>query len=766
MKPIEGTLTISSDDPDEGSVIVDLTGEGIGEVEVIPNENVESSRWGRMLDRQGDFLAIGAYEYNNWRGGVWIFNYDGQNWVQQNRFGPQGGTQISLGHSVDFYGDYLAVGAAEDNPGGMYHGGSVYMYHYDGQEWSLQRVLTRNSPGNEDCIGVSVSMHGDYFAAGAHWADAPGVNDAGLVCIFKRNGENWNQTAIIRNDDPQVGAYYGRRVDLFGDYLIVGSPYHDNQTGAAYVYHREGESWILQTELNADDREAGDRFGVEVCLEGDYALVGAYYDDNQRGSAYIFHRDGDNWVQQAKLVTSDGEADDQFGFRGEISGNRIVMCSWRDDVEGMANVGSLYLFERNGNNWTEVRKIVADGAIAGDEVGFGLDFSGNMIVVGAEQGINGGSDDNAVYVLTIDDPVCDIAVSPANLDFGLQATGQIFAMPLAVSNEGDDELLVSGVTVTGNAFTTDFQEQFAIQPGESHELIVTFTPEQMENYAEALTIISDDPDEPEVHVQLQGTGAEPRITVTPETVNFNPINVGVSGTAAITVQNTGNANLTVSSVTIEGLYFSIDFNAEITIVPESSQNLTVTFAPETYGEYAGLVTISSSDPTQNQIAIALSGVGLAPDIVLGQASLDFGNVNPNGESTDQILTISNNGNGDLTVIGITPDNNTFTTNFGGQQIIHSGDNLQVTVMFDPDDYGEFAGTLTIQSDDLDEAAAALDLSGVGADEIKILADDAAAGDQFGTSVSIHGNYAIVGVAHSDDDGESSGSVYPESVNKT
>ena len=179
-----------------------------------------------------------------------------------------------------------------------------------------------------------------------------------------------------------------------------------------------------------------------------------------------------------------------------------------------------------------------------------------------------------------------------------------------------------------------------------------------------------------------------------------------------------------------------------------------------------LYSVRSLLETQNQIAIALSGVGLAPDIVLGQASLDFGNVNPNGESTDQILTISNNGNGDLTVIGITPDNNTFTTNFGGQQIIHSGDNLQVTVMFDPDDYGEFAGTLTIQSDDLDEAAAALDLSGVGADEIKILADDAAAGDQFGTSVSIHGNYAIVGVAHSDDDGESSGSVYPESVNKT
>ena len=51
-----------------------------------------------------------------------------------------------------------------------------------------------------------------------------------------------------------------------------------------------------------------------VSISGDYALVGAYYDDDggnrNSGSAYTFVRDGTSWSQQAKLVASDAAADD------------------------------------------------------------------------------------------------------------------------------------------------------------------------------------------------------------------------------------------------------------------------------------------------------------------------------------------------------------------------------------------------------------------------------------------------------------------------
>ena len=49
-----------------------------------------------------------------------------------------------------------------------------------------------------------------------------------------------------------------------------------------------------------------------VSINGDYAIVGADMDDNNTGSAYIFRRDGSNWVEEQKLTASDGATDDYF----------------------------------------------------------------------------------------------------------------------------------------------------------------------------------------------------------------------------------------------------------------------------------------------------------------------------------------------------------------------------------------------------------------------------------------------------------------------
>ena len=45
------------------------------------------------------------------------------------------------------------------------------------------------------------------------------------------------------------------------------------------------------TKLTASDGSSNDDFGYSVSLYGDYALIGAYY-DSQKGSAYIFKRNG------------------------------------------------------------------------------------------------------------------------------------------------------------------------------------------------------------------------------------------------------------------------------------------------------------------------------------------------------------------------------------------------------------------------------------------------------------------------------------------
>ena len=65
--------------------------------------------------------------------------------------------------------------------------------------------------------------------------------------------------------------------------------------------------------LTASDGAADDDFGQSVSISGNYSIVGAYGDDGDKGSAYIYNWDETAWNQSAKLTASDGAVEDYFG---------------------------------------------------------------------------------------------------------------------------------------------------------------------------------------------------------------------------------------------------------------------------------------------------------------------------------------------------------------------------------------------------------------------------------------------------------------------
>ena len=105
-----------------------------------------------------------------------------------------------------------------------------------------------------------------------------------------------------------------------------------------------------EVKLTASDGAAGDCFGISVAISGDYAVVGACYNDSaysDSGSAYIFERNGTAWTQQAKITASDGAdgaADDYFGYSIAISGDYAVVGASHDDCVG-SNSGSAYIYD-------------------------------------------------------------------------------------------------------------------------------------------------------------------------------------------------------------------------------------------------------------------------------------------------------------------------------------------------------------------------------------------------------------------------------------
>ncbi|MCH7498230.1 MAG: hypothetical protein IH971_10315, partial [Candidatus Marinimicrobia bacterium] len=162
-----------------------------------------------------------------------------------------------------------------------------------------------------DKFGESVSISGDYAVVGSF--------GAGSAYVFKRNSTSWTQEAKLLASDGFQGDYFGITVSISGDYAIVGAWGDDDNgsfSGSAYLFKRTGTSWAQEAKLLPSDGAAGDQFGFSVSISGDYAVVGAPFDDDngtESGSAYVFKRTGTSWAQEAKLLPSDGAAGDWFG---------------------------------------------------------------------------------------------------------------------------------------------------------------------------------------------------------------------------------------------------------------------------------------------------------------------------------------------------------------------------------------------------------------------------------------------------------------------
>jgi hypothetical protein len=181
---------------------------------------------------------------------------------------------------------------------------------------------------------------------------------------------------------------FGYWVALDGDTALVGVPSDDdggNDSGTAYVFVRLGGVWTQQAKLTAGDAAEGDRFGRSVALDRDTALVGARADDDggdDSGSVYVFVRSKEIWTQQAKLTAGDAAEGDLFGHSVALDRDTALVGANRDDGEG-TDSGSAYIFVRDGGIWTQQARLTAGDAAAGDLFGESVSVSENTALVGA-----------------------------------------------------------------------------------------------------------------------------------------------------------------------------------------------------------------------------------------------------------------------------------------------------------------------------------------------------------------------------------------------
>lgn len=302
------------------------------------------------------------------------------------------------------------------------------------------------NPGLSD----SLSLKGDLMAAGYPQGDGPTPKQAprGTVHIYRRANGLWAFEQELVSSDTVLGTNFGDAVDVDGDTLIVGAPRTTKiidlpggqqnafTEGAAFIFERVGGVWTEITKLiPPDDPQDTVRFGNAVAIEGDFMVIGAFFDEPvtfQSGSAYIYRRIAGSWVFQEKLIAPTPIGGAQFGRSVSIHSGRLAIGAPRD-LGTSDSSGKVYLYDLKPSGVELVQQLVPSSTVFGDNFGQDVALYGDRLVVGACYADSSVQDSGSVHVF---DAVNGIWIPGPILESPQSIQAELSGWSVAVNDAG------------------------------------------------------------------------------------------------------------------------------------------------------------------------------------------------------------------------------------------------------------------------------------------------------------------------------------------
>jgi|GEM_PF-2121908 len=357
----------------------------------------DTDSFGYSVDLSGNYAIIGSYrnrENSSGAGAAYIFENQNGNWSQIAKLTANDGARNDyFGISVSISNNQAIVGAYYDDDSGS-QSGSAYIFENQNGNWNQIAKLTADDANVYDRFGISVSIIDDYAFVGAHLDDDNGSN-TGSVYIFKKEGATWLQYDKLTSTNTSS---FGTSISLFEDKIFIGAP----NSNAAYIFEHQNNTWIETHKLTPNDAVLFNKFGYSVSIHDNYAIVGAYGDDDKdtdAGSIYIFENQNGTWLQVTKLTAEDGTARDYFGHSVSIYGNYAIVGAYKDDDKG-TDSGSAYIFENQNGEWRQISKLTLEDGASEDYFGYAVFMSENHTIIGAYQDDDPRFRNGSVYTMS------------------------------------------------------------------------------------------------------------------------------------------------------------------------------------------------------------------------------------------------------------------------------------------------------------------------------------------------------------------------------
>ncbi|QDV18654.1 Calx-beta domain protein [Gimesia panareensis] len=382
------------------------------EIKLVGTGTETSDQFGTTVAIDGNTVVVGAIgddDSGSLAGAIYIYDAS-QGWDnlvetkviparipnQDDYYGVGSYTQ-NFGGSIDIEGTTIVVGASSTGP----QSNSVYIY--DGTDgWDQVRESRISLPKDSEIydrgFGATVAYHNNNLIVALQ--DKLTDSDVARVYSFTRP-PRYNHLVQSQTVIPPApladGDHTGYEIVVDGDFMAVAankSDLADTDAGVVYIYQRHrndianesDDTWEYHSTLTAFDAQEGDQFGTSLALDGDTLVIGAFHESTLgegSGAAYVYRLNGSTWELEEKLTASDGVAGDYFGISVAIENNIIVVgASYRDSDSMLYNAaGAVYIFSRNGNNWSEVQRLTASNAAASYHFGTSVAIQNSTIFV-------------------------------------------------------------------------------------------------------------------------------------------------------------------------------------------------------------------------------------------------------------------------------------------------------------------------------------------------------------------------------------------------
>lgn len=298
-----------------------------------------------------------------------------------------------------------------------------------------------------------------------------------------------------------------------------------------------------------------------------------------------------------------------------------------------------------------------------------------------------------------------------------------------LTNTGGSELVIDSIISENPSFQVSSTID-TLAAGASGSFDLTFSPSRGGPDSSMICIRTVDKTEIPFNFQVKGSGLSPVISVEQAgesialgygNISFGEVKDISDTTLAITIRNTGNAALEISSITSNYPDIFVVINPVISIPGDSADEFFITFNPEKAGLITGMINVRSNDPRISEYMFMVEGIGIVtyPDIVIRQGGIDllsgngqfhFDTLYANEDST-AVFSIHNTGENILIISGISSDNPVILVN-SDIDTIPAGSFDTFSIKYDPTTQGTSIATISINSNDPDESPYTFVVKGV------------------------------------------------------